>query len=70
MNLQMALSMYISLITIPPGKLRIIKDKPGQKKVERISTDYIEGEDESCADILFTPKRCPGTVCDLQSDCR
>lgn len=39
-----------------PGKLRIIKDKPGQKKVERISTDYIEGEDESCADILFTPK--------------
>ncbi|MGN0659795.1 MAG: PQQ-binding-like beta-propeller repeat protein [Emergencia sp.] len=38
-----------------PGKLRIIRDKPGQTKVDRISSVYGEGENASCADTLFTP---------------
>lgn len=39
-----------------PGKLRVLRDKPGQSKVERISSVLDEGESSSYSDCLFTPK--------------
>lgn len=46
-----------------PGKLRVIKDKPGQTKVQRMSTVLGDGETNEYGDCVFTPKGAQGQYC-------
>lgn len=46
-----------------PGKLRVIKDKPGQTRVQRISSVLGDGEDSTYGDCVFTPKGAQGQYC-------
>lgn len=46
-----------------PGKLRMIKDKPGQTKVERVSSVLGDGETKTYADCVFTPKGAQAQYC-------